>query len=171
MAQRIQKTPPYNSASSSADKKEKTGPNVKVYADMSKERLSPGHDPLHGSLSSGIPDLPVRYHYGDTNIHVHAKGASYNPSGEFGKVKPVGKGRGVYSYGGAPNKKGDNPLGSPTNRKGDNPLGRAMNKVGVNAIGKNLNRKGSNAVGENRNRAGEKSGYGGFSPRGGGKNV
>lgn len=114
MATKQQAITPYNSASSSAEKKEKAG-SVKVQSNMSKVR---GDDQLFGSLGSGIPELPSNRHLGDVHVHIHSSGVQYNPAGEFGKVAPKGKGQGVYSYGGAPNKKGDNPLG------------RALNKVG-----------------------------------------
>jgi len=134
MPVRTQKTTPFKSGQTS-NPAEKKGESVKVFSDTSKHKTSAGHDPLLGSIASGIPELPNRYHLGDIVAEMHSGGVSYEPRGEFGKVAQRGKGQGVYSYGGAPNRKGENAVGSPPNRKGGNALGRAMGKVGTKGGG------------------------------------
>lgn len=148
-------------------------PKVKVISNASN---SPSADPgtgvdhLGAALAHrGPPNLPSDNHIWTHTTRVEPVGAHYNPTGNYGSVKPTGTGKGVYSYGGAPNKKGDNPLGSNSNRKGGNPLGNNSNRHGDNALGKALGGKGANAVGSPNNRKGSKSGYPKFSPKGGGR--
>lgn len=172
MAVRHQEISRYNTSQGPTTDRDKKPDKVKVSSDMSSVRNSGTEGALYAALGTkGIPTLPSDTHVYTHTTRVEPVGAHYSPQGEFGKRKATGTGKGVYSYGGAPNRKGENPLGSPTNKKGDNALGKVMNKVGTNAIGSNSNRKGSNAVGSTNNRTGEKSGYSGFRPKGGGKNV
>lgn len=172
MATRGQAITPFQTSMGPSTEHDKKPDKVKVNANMSDVRNSGTEGALHAALSHrGMPEVPSDRHIWTHTTRVEPVGAHYTPHGEFGKRQATGTGRGVYSYGGAPNRKGDNPLGSPPDRKGDNPLGRAMNRVGGNAVGKPPNRRGGNAVGSNSNRTGEKSGYGKFRPTGGGKNV
>lgn len=99
---------------------------------------SPSADPASGvdHLSAvlahrGPPNLPSDNHIWTHTTRIEPVGAHYTPHGEFGRVTRTGAGRGVYSYGGAPNRKGDNPLGSHSNRKGGNALVHSMSKVGT----------------------------------------
>lgn len=143
---------------------------VKVHADMSEVRHSGIKSGLESALAHrGMPILPSDHHIWTHTTRVEPAGAHYSPMGEFGKREEIGKGRGVYSYGGAPNKQGENPLGHNLNREGENPLGHALNKVGSNVLGKPSKRPGQNPLGHPDNRAGEKSGYPKFTPHGGGK--
>jgi hypothetical protein len=175
MAIRSQSTTPFKEGQNTIARG-KDAPKVKVYSNASKGKSadpSGTSDILKTALATRTPTLPSDNHIWTHTTRVEPVGVNYasHVTGEFGSVARKGKGQGVYSYGGAPNKKGDNAVGSNSNRKGDNPLGKAMNKVGTNAMGKNSGRKGSNSIGSNSNRTGSKSGYPKFSPRGGGKNV
>lgn len=145
---------------------------AKVKANMSAVRNSGNEDGLHAALMTrGMPLLPSDNHVWTHTTKVEPVGAHYSPSGEFGKRQATGMGKNGYNYGGAPNRKGDNPLGSNSNRKGGNPLGNNSERKGTNALGKAMNRVGTNAIGKNSNRMGQQSGYPKFSPKGGGKNV
>lgn len=173
MATRTQKIEPFKEGQNTNDHKG-YAPKTKVVSNASSSRSADpgtGIDHLRAALSVRNQSLPADNHVWTHTTRIEPAGAHYAPTGEFGKVARTGAGHGVYSYKGAPNRKGSNAVGSNSNRKGDNPLGRAMNRVGTNAIGHNSNRKGSNAVGSNSNRTGQKSGYPGFKPKGGGKNV
>lgn len=170
MTMRTRTIEPYKSGGNSNDH-EKKGQTVKIRANMSGERNSGTEGALHTALAYRQQTLPSDNHIWTHTTRVEPAGERYTPAGEFGSRSAQGTGKGVYSYGGAPNKKGSNPLGSPPNKKGDNPLGRALNRVGTNAIGKAPNRKGTNAIGNAPNRSGQKSGYTKFLPKGGGKNV
>lgn len=169
MGTRMQKPEPFKEGQNTNDHKG-YAPKVKVVSNASQ---SPSADPVTGvdhlraALSVRGQVIPSDNHVWTHTTTVRPVGAHYSPAGSFGSVRPAGQHKGVYSYGGAQNKKGDNPLGSNKNRKGDNPLGRAMNRVGTNTAGNNLNRKGSNPIGNNKNRTGEKSGYPAFKPKGG----
>lgn len=167
MSERKQGITPFQSGQNTKDKQAKE-PKVRVLADTSRGRFSPGHDPLMQSLSSGIPELPTKRHLPDVATF-HSKGVSYKPDGEYGRIK--GKTAKGTSYAPHTSRPGENAVGKNSNRHGDNALGRALNGKGSNAIGSPPNRKGSNAIGSNSNRAGGKSGYPAFTPRGGGKNV
>lgn len=172
MTTRMKPITPYNSASSPASKREK-GTSVKVKANMAPVRNSGIEDNLHAALGQHKPTLPSDNHIWTHTTRVEPIGAHYGPHGEYGSRQRMGGGRGVYSYGGAPNTKGTNANGSsPSNKKGGNALGQAMNKVGTNSVGSPPNRKGGNAnMSKVPNKTGQKSGYPGFRPRGGGKNV
>ena len=174
MTVRHQEISRYNTSQGPSTEYDKKPEKVKVLSRVSGMHNS-GIEPdtLHSALGlKNIPILPS-----DNTQYIHTRrvkptGAHYNPTESYRKVKATQSrdGRG-YSYGGAPNKKGDNPLGRNLNRKGDNPLGRAMNRVGTNVLGRPTNRSGANPLGNNSNRTGQKSGYPSFSPRGAGRNV
>lgn len=176
MTTRISTVTPYNSGSSSASPRDKPT-KVKVYSNASQQPSadpSTGVDHLSMALGHrGPPNLPSDNHIYTHTTTVRPVGADYSPAGSFGSVKRTGAGKGVYSYGGAPNTKGTNANGSnPSNKSGSNALGRAMNKVGSNVLGKPSNRRGSNANGSRAsNKTGEKSGYPKFTPKGGGRKL
>lgn len=123
MATREQKVEPFKSGQNSAAKGEPAGP-VKVKSNMSKTKNAGNGDALHAMLASRTPILPSDNHVYTHTTRVEPAGAHYSPRGEFGKVAETGKSSGVYDYGSAPDKKGDNPLG------------RALNKVGTQSGGK-----------------------------------
>lgn len=121
MAIRHQEILPYKGGQNTT---ERTGKEAKVkvvsrVAGMHNSGIEP--DSLHSAL--GVkhlsPLLPSDMTAWKHGTKVKPTGAHYNPTESFRKVTPTHSpaGRG-YSYGGAPNKKGDSPLG------------RAMNKVG-----------------------------------------
>jgi hypothetical protein len=173
MTTRISTVTPYHSGSSSASPREKPT-KVKVKANTSSSYNSDTQGELHAALSHrGPPLLPSDNHIWTHTTRVEPVGAHYSPDGEFGHRTRTGAGKGVYSYGGAPNTKGENANGSsPSNKSGSNALGRAMNKVGSNVLGKPSNRRGSNANGSRAsNKTGEKSGYPKFTPKGGGRKL
>lgn len=122
------------------------GESVKIGSDTSKMKRSAASDPLRHALGGFPPDIPNRYHLAHPS-KFHAKGANYNPAGEFGRVARTGAGRGVYSYGGnrhsAPSA---NAIGSPPNRKGQNALGSPPNRRGINTNGNPPNHIGENAL-------------------------
>lgn len=96
---------------------EKAG-SVKVKTNQSQLKNGGQADGLHAALGHRMPTLPSDHHIWTHTTTVTPIGAHYTPQGEFGSVARRGAGQGVYSYEGAPNKKGDSPLG------------RAMNNVG-----------------------------------------
>lgn len=166
MSTRSQSTTPFKEGTTSTQHG-KDAPKTKITSDASKTKFSPGHDPLMQSLSSGLRELPVRYHMGDIVANIHPSGVAYRPDQEFGTITgKTAKGTHYTPHSSPP---GKNAVGSNSNRKGGNALGHALNRVGANAIGRNANRKGSNAIGSNANRTGQKSGYPGFKPKGGGR--
>lgn len=129
MATREQEVSRFHSSSGPSNEKEKPG-KVKVTADMSSVRNSGTEGPLFSALGhKGIPTLPSDTHVYTHTTRIEPVGARYEPRGEFGKRQATGKGKGVYSYGGAPNKKGENALG------------KAMNKVGEKSGYKNVGKQ------------------------------
>jgi len=167
--QRTQSISKFNVSQGPSTEHDKKPDKVRVIADASKAKFSSGHDPLMQSLSQGIPELPNRYHLGHTHPKVHAKGINYNPAGEFGRI--VGKTAKGTHYTPHTSPPGKNAVGNNSNRKGENANGNYSGKRGSNPLGHAMNRVGTNAVGSNSNRTGQKSGYPGFRPHGGGKNV
>lgn len=129
MATRSQKIEPYKSGQSSNEHVDKTPP-VKVNANMSSLKDAGTQDGLHAALGHRVPLLPSDHHVWTHTTTIEPVGARYTPMGEFGSRQPTGKGKGVYSYGGAPNKKGENALG------------KAMNKVGEKSGYKKFTPKG-----------------------------
>lgn len=111
---------PFQSNTGSGWPHEKGG-SVTVKSDMSRHPTGPAHDPLKKALWGGLNVPPPKGH-GLGRAKFHPKGVNYNPAGEFGKVSRTGAGRGVYSYGSAPNRKGGNAVGNPPNRRGGNAL-------------------------------------------------
>jgi hypothetical protein len=171
MPERKQAITPYQGGARGNDY-QKPEPRTPVRFNMSKSRNIGQPDPLSEAIKGRNSYIP-----GDFDRYSHSKtpksrGAHYNPAGEEGR--PHGKMMSkATDYTRHPGGRGENANGySPPNTRGDNPLGRAMNKIGSNVLGRPSNRGGENAVG-NRvpNTRGEKSGYGKFNPRGGGKNV
>lgn len=142
MPERMQKTTPFKEGQNSITHG-KDAPKAKVFSDVSRSKFGPGHDPLMQSISSGIPDLPNRYHMGDTHVHIHAGGVAYRPDQEFGTIR--GKATPATSMKSHTNKPGENAVGKNSNRKGGNALGKAMNKVGTNVLGKPSNKRGAHA--------------------------
>lgn len=132
MSERMQKTTPFKEGQQS-NVHGKDAPKTKIVSNASQ---SPSADPATGvdhltaALNTRIPVLPSNTHIYTHTTRVEPIGAHYSPAGEFGRVSQQGKGRGVYSYGGAPNKKGDNALG------------KAMNKVGEKSGYKKFTPKG-----------------------------
>ena len=122
MSTRTAHTEPFHSGSSSASPREKKGESLKVTSNASQ---SPSADPATGidhlsaALATRTPLLPSDTHRYTHTTTIEPVGARYEPRGEFGHVKQEGKGRGVYSYGGASNKKGSNALGEAMNKVGE----------------------------------------------------
>jgi hypothetical protein len=123
MGTKMQSTTPFKEGQNTITRG-KDAPKVKIFSNASQ---TPSADPATGvdHLSAalahrGPPNLPSGTHKWTHTTTVEPVGANYasHVTGEFGRVAPKGQGQGVNSYGGAPN------------TKGDNPLGRAMNKVG-----------------------------------------
>lgn len=135
MSTRTKKTEPFQSGqqSNARDK----GESVKVTSNASN---SPSADPatgidhLRAALSTrGMPLLPSDNHVWTHTTRVEPVGAHYDPRQEYGAVTRTGAGQGVYSYGGAPDKKGGNALGKTMNRVGEKsgyPKGKKMSGGG-----------------------------------------
>lgn len=165
MSIRHQRVTPFNdSEGPSTEHEQKSGmykpdpKHVRVLSNASKMRMSGIEDPLHAALGHrGPPVLPSDTHTWSHSGISRARGAHYNPSGEFGVRHRTGAGRGVYSYGGNRHSAvPGNAVGSPSNR------------VGGNAVGNPPHRRGSNAIGNPPNRYGENALASRFVPRGGG---
>lgn len=119
MATRQKPITPFQQGQSTNEHPDKTK-TAKVNANMSDVRNSGTEGSLHAALGHrGLPLLPSDNHVYTHTTTVKPVGAHYSPAGEFGKRKATGTGKGVYSYGGAPNKKGDNPLGKAMNKVGE----------------------------------------------------
>jgi hypothetical protein len=119
MASRMQKVSPFQAGQSSNEKGDKN-PSVKVRHDVSKEKHAGGNGALKTALDGGMAHNPARHtDFSHNEITVSVRGQNYNPAGEFGTVSRTGAGKGVYSYGGAPNKKGENALGHALGRSGE----------------------------------------------------
>ena len=133
----------------------------------------PGSDPLKKSFGQVGRLRPSDNHIYKGRKTPSARGALYNPMGEFGKLdktanKLPSKATGMGSY---RSPAGHNAVGSNMNRRGYNPIGNAPNRSGPNAIGNTQNKSGSNALRGPSNRTGENALASKFKPFYGGKNA
>lgn len=154
MPERMQKITPFQQGQATNEHPDKTK-SAPVTSEMQSTRKPWDAGLMRAFGHKGMPPtLPAQKHMASQRTTSKPRGALYSPAGEFGSMRRTHTPNSTYSYGGAPNKRGDNPLGSPQNKKGDNALGKAMNRVGTNVLGKPSNRKGTNVMGKPQNRRG-----------------
>lgn len=122
MPQRMQKITPFQQGQATNEHPDKTK-SAPVTSEMQSTRKPWDSGLMRAFGHKGMPPtLPTPKHMASSRTTPKPRGALYSPAGEFGKMRQTHTAKSTYSYGGAPNKKGDNALGKAMNRVGQNAL-------------------------------------------------